>query len=134
MKNVKTASAKNALLRIAMALLVGGSTLLAQVPPDKTADAVYEVGHGVTAPKPIYTPDPQFADCERVSKVQGTVELAMIVTAKGKVRDVKVTKSLDQCCDRKAEAAVSTWRFKPAAKDGGPVAVHISAQVEFKMQ
>jgi TonB family protein len=57
----------------------------------------------------------------------------MVVTAKGKVRDVKVAKGLDQCCDRRAAAAVSTWRFKPAAKDGEPVSVYYNAQVEFRM-
>lgn len=87
----------------------------------------------MTAPRPVYKPGPEFVDCERANKVQGTVVIAMIVTAKGKVRDVKVTKGLDQCCDRKAAAAVSTWRFKPAAKDGKPVAVHLNAQVEFRM-
>lgn len=40
MRNVKTASAYNALLGIATALLLGGSALLAQDAPDKTADAV----------------------------------------------------------------------------------------------
>lgn len=116
-----------------MALLLGGGTLLAQDPPDKTADAVYKVGDGVTAPKPVYTPDPEFADCERVSKVQGTIVLAMVITAKGKVREVKVTKGLDQCCGRRAAAAVGTWRLNPAVKDGVPVSVHHNAQVEFRM-
>jgi TonB family protein len=57
----------------------------------------------------------------------------MIVTAEGKVRDLKVTKSLDKDLDKQALAAVSTWRFEPATKDGKPVAVHLSTAVTFRL-
>jgi len=57
----------------------------------------------------------------------------MIVTAEGRVRDVKVTKSLDEDLDKQAVSAVSAWRFKPGTKDGRPVAVRLRAQVEFNL-
>jgi TonB family protein len=53
--------------------------------------------------------------------------------AEGKVRDVKVIKSLDPGLDKQALAAVRTWKFEPATKDGKAVAVHLKAEVAFKL-
>jgi protein TonB len=132
-RNFRSTLTRNAVLVLAMALVPGGSGLSAQDQPDKDADAVYEMGNGVTAPKPVYTPNPEYVDKARKQKINGVVLLAMIVTAKGDVHDVKVTKSLDEDLDRQAVAAVSTWKFKPATKDGKPVAVHLKTEVIFKL-
>jgi protein TonB len=35
--------------------------------------------------------------------------------------------------DEKAVAAVRTWRFEPAMKDGHPVAVQMSVEVNFHL-
>ncbi|MFZ0417148.1 MAG: energy transducer TonB [Candidatus Sulfotelmatobacter sp.] len=113
--------------------LLGDSALFAQDPPDNKSDLVYEVGNGVTAPKPIYTPNPEYAERPRKKKIQGTVVLALIVTEEGNVRDVKVTKPVDQDLDKQAVAVVSTWKFKPSTKDGKPVAVHLSVDVSFRL-
>jgi len=42
-------------------------------------------------------------------------------------------KSLDKDLDKQALAAVSTWKFEPATKDGKPVAVHLKAEVDFRL-
>jgi TonB family protein len=57
----------------------------------------------------------------------------MIATPEGKVRDLKIAKSLDKDLDKQALAAVSTWKFEPATKDGKPVAVHLKAEVDFRL-
>jgi periplasmic protein TonB len=113
--------------------LLGDSALMAQNPPDSSSDLVYQIGNGVRAPKPIYTPDPEYLERPRKKKIQGTVVLAMIVTAEGNVRDVKVTERVYKDLDKQAVAAVSTWKFKPATKDGKPVAVHLSVDVSFRL-
>jgi TonB family protein len=135
MKNVKRAFAKNALLpgAAALLLLLSGCFAVAQHQPDKTSETVYEVGNGVKAPKPVYMPNPEYTDSARKKKINGSVALAMIVTVEGNVRDVKIIKSLDKGLDKQAIAAVSTWRFEPAIKDGKPVAVHLSADVTFRL-
>jgi TonB family protein len=96
---------------------------------------VYEVGLGsdVTPPRPVYKPDPKYVDKARREKINGVVVLAMTVTAEGRVRDVKVIKSLDTGLDKQAIAAVRTWRFEPATKDGKPVAVHLKTEVDFRL-
>ena len=97
-------------------------------------NGVYEVGHGVTAPKPTYTPNPEFSDKARKKKIQGTVIVSMVVTAEGNVRDVSVTKSVEQSLDQQAIATISTWKFEPATKDGKPVTVHLHTEVDFRLK
>jgi protein TonB len=116
-----------------IACLFVGNALSAQQPPDGTSDVVYEIGNGVTAPKPISTPDAEYTDRARKKKINGTVIVTMIVTPEGKARDVKVIKSLDKELDKQAIAAVSKWTFEPATKDGNPVAVHLKAEVSFRL-
>ena len=112
-----------------------GSALFAQDVPDKTVEPVYELGSGsgVTAPKSVYAPNPSYTDKARKKKINGVVTLAMIVTAEGTVRDVKVIKSVDEGLDKQAVATVSTWRFEPATKDGKPVAVHLKVETNFRL-
>ena len=62
------------------------------------------------APKPVSMPNPEYTDRARKKKLNGSVMVAMIVTPEGKVRDLKVTKSLDKDLDKQALAAVSTWK------------------------
>jgi protein TonB len=116
-----------------VAFLFNGGVALGQDQPDKTAETVYQVGNGVSAPKPRYTPDAEFSESARAKKIRGVVVLAMIVTAEGRVRDVKVIKSLDPGLDKQAIAAVRKWKFEPATRDGKPVAVHLETEVDFRL-
>jgi TonB family protein len=124
---------RTVILASAVALLFVGGALFAQDAPEKTSEPVYEVGNGVTAPKSVYTPNPEYSDKARKKKIIGTVVVAMIVTAEGEVRDVKVTKSVDESLDKQVVAAVRSWKFEPATKDGKPVAVHVRAEVNFRL-
>jgi periplasmic protein TonB len=127
------AFAKKALLASSVAILVSGAILCAQDSKDNTSDAVYEVGNGVTAPKATYAPNPEYVDRARKEKIKGSVVLSMIVTAEGKVRDVKVIKSLDPDLDNQAVVTVRTWRFEPGLKNGKAVAVRLKTEVMFRL-
>ena len=135
MRNLKKPFAKNIMLASAVAFLFNGVVVLAQELPDKRSEVVYEVGLGsdVIPPKPVYQPNPEYVDKARREKINGVVVLAMIVTAEGKVRDVKVIKGLDPGLDKQAIAAIRTWKFEPATKAGKPVAVHLKTEVDFRL-
>jgi periplasmic protein TonB len=94
---------------------------------------VFHVGGGVSAPRPVYSPDPEYSEEARKAKYQGVCVLWMIVGPDGKPREVKVSRSLGLGLDEKAIEAVKTWKFEPAMKDGRPVAVEISVQVDFHL-
>ncbi len=93
----------------------------------------YRVGGGVSAPRPLSDPDPEYSEEARKAKYQGTVVLWVIVGPDGKVRDVRVARSLGMGLDEKAIEAVRQWRFEPAKKDGQPVPVQVSIEVNVRL-
>jgi len=94
---------------------------------------LYSVGGGVSAPKPTFAPDPEYSDEARKAKYQGVVILWCVVGADGRVRDVRVQRSLGMGLDEKAIEAVRTWKFEPARKDGVAVPVQVSIEVNFRL-
>ncbi|HET7209927.1 MAG TPA: energy transducer TonB [Terriglobales bacterium] len=94
---------------------------------------VYRVGGGVSAPRTIYAPDPEYSEEARKAKYQGTVVLWMIVGPDGRPRDVRVARSVGMGLDEKAIEAVRTWKFEPARKNGQAVAVQINVEVDFRL-
>jgi TonB family protein len=63
----------------------------------------------------------------------GTVVLAIAIGPDGEVKDAKVARSLDPWLDMKAIEAVRSWRFHPARKQGLPVAVLMTVDVNFNL-
>jgi TonB family protein len=94
---------------------------------------VYKVGGGISAPQAISAPDPDYTEEARKAKKQGTCVLWLVVDSAGKPRDLKVVRGLGFGLDAKALDAVRQWRFQPALKDGKPVDVQISVEVEFHL-
>ena len=92
----------------------------------------YRVGGGVSAPKALYAPDPEYSEEARKSKFQGTVVL-WLVDADGRPEQVRVQRALGMGLDEKAIEAVKLWKFEPAKKDGHPVPVMINVEVNFRL-
>lgn len=93
----------------------------------------YRVGGGVSAPKVVYDPDPEYSEEARKAKFQGTVVLWLVVSPDGKPQQIRVTRALGMGLDEKAIEAVRQWRFEPAKKDGQPVPVQINVEVNFRL-
>jgi TonB family protein len=88
---------------------------------------------GVSAPRAIYDPEPEYSDEARKAKFQGNVLLWVVVGTDGRARDIRVQRSLGMGLDQKAIDTVKTWRFSPAMKDGQPVAVQVNIEVNFRL-
>jgi len=97
-----------------------------------SVEPVLRVGHGVTAPRPLNHPNPQYTDEALRAGLQGKCILSLIVSSDGKPENVTVTHGLGMGLDEKAVESVRTWTFEPAHKDGKPVAVQISVVVSFR--
>lgn len=98
-----------------------------------TGGGLFRVGGGVSAPRAIYQPEPEFSEEARKAKYQGVCTLSLIVGADGRPSNIRVASSLGMGLDEKAIEAVKTWRFEPAMKDGHPVAVQIAVEVDFHL-
>ncbi|MGO9270103.1 MAG: energy transducer TonB [Terriglobia bacterium] len=100
---------------------------------EKSAGGVFNVGDGVSAPMPIYKPNPPYSEEARKAKWQGSVVLWIVVDAQGNVSNVRVARPLGLGLDEKAVNTVKTWKFKPGVRDGKPVAVRVAVQVTFRL-
>jgi len=98
-----------------------------------TGGGVFRPGSGVSAPRAIYDPEPEYSDEARRVKHQGIVVLSVVVDKQGQARDIRVARSLGMGLDEKAVDAVRRWKFSPGTKDGIPVAVQVNVEVSFRL-
>ncbi|MBV9086979.1 MAG: energy transducer TonB [Acidobacteriaceae bacterium] len=80
---------------------------------------------GWEPPRPISPPDPPFNVYARNAQFSGTPELLVTVGADGLVHDIQIEKPEGFGLDDDAVAGVSTWRFRPAQKEGKVSAVRL---------
>jgi TonB family protein len=97
------------------------------------ARSAYRVGGGVSAPMVIYKKDPDYSEEARKAKFQGTVLLSAEIDPTGTATNIKVVRSLGLGLDEKAIQAVQQWKFKPGMKDGEPVTVAATIEVNFRL-
>jgi TonB family protein len=100
---------------------------------DGVAEPVYHPGKGVTFPRQVYSPDPEFSDEARRRKIEGVVTLSAIVTSKGETTEIRVLHGRGYGLDEKAVDAVRQWKFDPATKGGKPVSVELAIEVDFRL-
>jgi protein TonB len=108
-----------------------GDNIVVAPPSDelpKFGDYVYveELPEAVTKVTPVYP------DIAREAGVDGQVLVQALVGKDGKVKDVRVVKSIPML-DAAAVAAVKQWVFKPALSNNKPVAVWVAVPVKFSL-
>jgi TonB family protein len=125
------------LLCVSVASVASGQQAASSA-PSLPADAkpervkVYAVGPDVTAPEllPLDRTPIVAETCKK--NVDGKVVLAVIVDAKGNPRNLMFTKTVNADLDKQAYQIVSADRFKPGTKDGTPVAIAQSVEVDMQ--
>ncbi len=93
----------------------------------------YRIGGGVSAPAVLSKVEPEYSEEARKAKFQGTVMLYIEVDENGKPKNLRVVRPLGLGLDEKAIEAVSKWRFRPGFKDGKPVTVAATVEVNFRL-
>ena len=111
-----------------------GGTVGAQPQAPAPGPGVYRVGGGVTAPQLLERVEPSYTEEARAARIQGSVLVYVVVQPDGTTGQIKVLRSLDVGLDQKAVEAVGTWKFKPGMKDGQPVPVQATIEVNFRLQ
>ena len=105
-----------------------------KVGSETPSTAIYTVGGGVSAPRAIKTPDPQYTKEAQKDRIQGKVVLWVTITPEGLPKNIKVRRSLGHGLDEEAIKAVKQWKFKPSTLNGQPVAVQINVEVTFRLE
>jgi TonB family protein len=94
---------------------------------------IEKVGGGISAPRPLNSVESEFTDAARRKGYQGVCLLSLIVDKNGMPQNVSVIKGLDYGMSDNAIVAVNKYRFKPAMRDGEPVPVRITVEVNFRL-
>jgi TonB family protein len=92
-----------------------------------------EIYHGATAPQVVGRTDPQYSEEARIARLSGTIRFYLVVGEDGTVRDARAGNALGLGLDEKAMEAIRTWRFKPGTKDGVPVPVAVTVEMNFRI-
>jgi protein TonB len=88
---------------------------------------------GTEPPVPVRTIAPKFPDEMRRTGSSGLVTVSCLIDEKGNVTEPKVIKASNEAFSQPALEALSKWKFKPAKKDGNPVAIRVNIPVQFNV-
>jgi TonB family protein len=85
-------------------------------------------------PQALNRPRPNYTEEARKNKIQGVVRARALIGADGGVKQVRVISGLSDGLNEEAILAVKQMRFKPATKNGQPVAYWVVLEVEFNLR
>jgi protein TonB len=84
-------------------------------------------------PQTVYAPSPEYSKAGRKAKVQGVATMWVSISAEGEVQEVTLDKKLGYGLDEEAVKAVKKWKFRPASREGVPVAERVMLEVNFRL-
>ncbi len=102
-------------------------------PGEPDSNGVYRIGGDVSAPNLVQKVEPEYTEEARKACLSGSVLVSLVIDEHGVPRDIRVVRPLGLGLDEKAMEAVSTWRFKPALRNGQPVAIRARVEVNFRI-
>lgn len=108
-------------MKLALLLLVSASAMLPQAVP---ANSV---------PRILRLAEPEYTNEALAVKIEGTVTLEAVVGTDGSLSNIKVAKFLGKGLDEKAVECVQKWRFKAATRNGEPIAMKATIEVNFRL-
>jgi protein TonB len=90
-------------------------------------------GQGFTAPVVVQKVDPCYPSDAYTERVEGTVLLYGVIGADGTVEDVTVVRSTEERLAERAKDAFARSRFRPARRQGRPIAVDVLVEIPFRL-
>ena len=110
-----------------------GRTAEAEQLAQTTKPSVYRVGGPVRPPRILSKVEPQYSEAARTAKLQGSIQLSLVVDATGAPTQIAVLHPLGLGLDEQAIAAVSQWKFSPGTRNGAPVPVYTQVEMTFRL-
>lgn len=98
-------------------------------------DAVYSAGDVDRQPEPLEQPAPDYPAWARATGETAVAVAQFVITATGSVIDIRVRVTEgDPRFAAPVRAALGRWQFRPAARQGLPVAVRAEQIFQFELQ
>jgi periplasmic protein TonB len=119
--------------------VVGGADLHllaaepAPPPPPPVQRKIVRVGGSILPPQKIKHVAPAYPALARAARRDGVVILEAVIGDDGKVRSLRVLRSID-LLDQAAVDAVRQWQFTPTLLNGEPVPVVMTVTVSFVLE
>lgn len=91
------------------------------------------LGPDMTPPERIAVVQPVYPEEARKNRAQGKVTLQAVIEVDGTIGDVRVEKGVPEApaLEEAAVEAVRQWRYKPALRNGTPVRIYFTINVDF---
>jgi len=125
---------------LATGITVRRATILKQLGRTAEADqlaktqipAVYRANQA-TPPRIQSRVEPEYSEEARKGKLQGSIQLSLVVDPTGAPTQIAVLRPLGMGLDEKAIEAVKQWKFTPGQKNGTPVPVYTQVEITFHL-
>jgi protein TonB len=122
-------------VRMSTWLLVGALTIVSvsAFPSPQASPETVRVGGNIKPPVKTKNVVPTYPPNARAARIQGAVILDVTIGTDGKVKDVKVLRSVKGLDDAAVQAARG-WEYKPTIIDGHPVQVITTVPMVFTLE
>jgi TonB family protein len=115
-------------------VMVPASVIKAQQATEPKVDPPPAGLNGVSSPRCIYCPQPDYSEKVRKAKIEGVVLLDVTVTTDGQIANPVGLKGPNAVLNNKALEAVRNWKMKPArGPDGQPVNCRVRVEIAFHL-
>jgi TonB family protein len=107
----------------------------ANAPPASShpTSGAYKIGAGISPPSVLRKIEPDYSEEARVAKLQGTVVVQVVIGPDGVAHDARIVRGLGLGLDEQAIEAIGQWQFKPGVKDGQPVPVTATIEINWHL-
>lgn len=97
-----------------------------------SSSAPHVTSADLSGPSPIKKIDPRYPPTLINEHVEGEVVLYAVIRGDGSVDSVELVRGLDAQLDANAMEALSQWKFRPASRQGTPVALEAIVHIPFR--
>jgi TonB family protein len=88
------------------------------------------VGPPITPPNILAHEEARLSEEARKARYKGVVVFSLVLDSTGQARGIRILSPIGFGLDQRAFHALEGWRFKPAEKNGKPVAIPMQVQVD----
>jgi periplasmic protein TonB len=88
---------------------------------------------GMKPPIVLLKTEPEYSEPARKARVQGTIVVEGVIDERGLTNTLRIRDGLGFGLDEQAIEAVRQWRFRPATRDGKPVAIVGTFYLSFRL-